>query len=109
MPLYLKSPAQASTEQAGVSLYMCINRRIDHVCFRVTVALALAFGAAQLNAQIGGTGSIQGTVADPSGAAIPGATVTATNVATNTKTVQQTTEAGFYSIAALPAGQYTVN
>ncbi|MFL6466175.1 MAG: TonB-dependent receptor domain-containing protein, partial [Bryobacteraceae bacterium] len=60
-------------------------------------------------AQIGGTGSIQGTVTDPSGAAVPAATVTATNVATNAKTVQQTTEAGLYSIAALPAGQYALN
>ncbi len=40
---------------------------------------------------------------------MPAATVTATNIATNAKTVQQTTESGFYSIAALAAGQYTLN
>ena len=34
------------------------------------------------SAQIGGGGSIQGTVLDTSGAALPGATVTATNVGT---------------------------
>ena len=34
------------------------------------------------NAQVGGGGSIQGTVLDTSNAAVPGATVTATNVAT---------------------------
>ena len=82
---------------------------IDHLCFRVALALTLAFALPRLNAQMGGTGSIQGTITDPSGAAVPTATVTATNVATNAKTVQQTTETGFYSIAALPAGQYTVN
>src|SRR5438270_2489709 len=82
---------------------------IDHLCFRVALALTFAFALPRLNAQMGGTGSIQGTITDPSGAAVPTATVTATNVATNAKTVQQTTETGFYSIAALPAGQYTVN
>jgi hypothetical protein len=35
-----------------------------------------------LAAQIGGAGSIQGTVLDTSKSALPGATVTATNVAT---------------------------
>lgn len=76
-----------------------------HISFFFVFILALG---KPLWAQIGGTGSVQGTITDPSGAAIPTATVTATNVATNTKTVQQTTEAGFYSIAALPAGQYTL-
>jgi len=35
-----------------------------------------------LVAQIGGSGAIQGVISDPSGAAVPGATVAATNVAT---------------------------
>lgn len=83
--------------------------RIDQICFRVAVAITLVSELPPLNAQMGGTGSIQGTITDPSGAAVPAATVTATNIATNAKTVQQTTEAGFYSIAALPAGQYTLN
>ena len=40
------------------------------------------------NAQLAGTGAISGTVSDPSGAVIPGATVTAINVDTNAKTVR---------------------
>src|SRR4051812_35862910 len=83
--------------------------RIDQVCVATVLGFTLLFGLSTLDAQIGGTGSIQGTISDPSGAAVPTATVTATNIATNAKTVQQTTEAGFYSIAALPPGQYTVN
>src|SRR3954469_10617149 len=83
--------------------------RIDQVCFNAVLGFTLLFGLPGLNAQIGGTGSIQGPITDPSGAAVPAATVTATNVATNANTVQQTTEAGFYSIAALSPGQYTVN
>ncbi|WP_213807557.1 TonB-dependent receptor [Granulicella sp. dw_53] len=57
-------------------------------------------------AQIGGTGSMQGTISDPTGAVVPGATVTATNTATNAASTQQTSDSGFYSIAALPPGQY---
>ena len=51
------------------------------------IALVL-FGSAALG-QIGGTGSIQGTVTDSAGAVISGATVTAANSATNAITNQQ--------------------
>src|SRR5262249_42012196 len=59
-------------------------------------------------AQVGGGGSIQGTVLDSSNAAIPGATVTATNVATGIETLRQTTEAGVYSLTPLPPRTYRV-
>src|SRR5262245_34454102 len=59
-------------------------------------------------AQVGGSGSIQGTVIDSSNAAIPGATVTAHNLATGIETVRQTTEAGVYSLTPLPPGTYRV-
>jgi len=66
------------------------------------------FVAGTLFAQIAGTGSIQGTVSDPSGAVVPNATVIATNVATGAKTTRQTTSAGLYVLSPLPAGEYTV-
>ncbi|HWB86972.1 MAG TPA: TonB-dependent receptor [Bryobacteraceae bacterium] len=69
-------------------------------------AIALVFSL-PLAAQIGG-GTIQGTVTDPSGAVIPGATVVAANVATGVKTTRETTAAGVYSITPLTPGQYTV-
>jgi len=76
------------------------------------LALFLAAGTLGLGtmamAQIGGTGSLQGTITDPSGAVVSGATVTATNTGTNAVSTQQTTGSGFYSISALPAGTYTV-
>jgi Carboxypeptidase regulatory-like domain len=82
----------------------------NQVCLRSVFVFLLVFGTSgRLRAQIGGTGSIQGTITDPSGAAVPAATVAATNVATNAKIMQQTTEAGFYSIASLSAGQYVLN
>jgi carboxypeptidase family protein/TonB-dependent receptor-like protein len=59
-------------------------------------------------AQIGGGGSIQGTVLDTSGAPVPGATVTATNTATGIQTVRQTTEAGVFALTPLQPGEYRV-
>ena len=54
------------------------------------------------------TGSITGTVTDPSGAAIPQATVTITQTATNTVKTLTTSESGFYTVTQLPPGDYTV-
>jgi hypothetical protein len=71
----------------------------------LTAALSLP---ATVLAQIGGTGSIQGNVLDASGAALPGATVTATNVATGVATTRTTTQSGVYTVSPLPAGVYRV-
>ncbi len=43
--------------------------------------------ATTLIAQIVGSGAVQGTITDPSGAVIPGAQAVATNVATGAKSV----------------------
>ncbi len=59
-------------------------------------------------AQTGGEGGIQGTVSDPTGAAIPNATVTATNNANGTSEKRQTTSAGLYTISPILPGTYTV-
>jgi hypothetical protein len=75
-----------------------------HVAF----CLALLVAAGSAFAQVGGTGSIQGAVTDPSGAVIAGAAVTATNVATGVETARKTTESGFFVLPVLPAGEYTV-
>src|SRR5204862_8368373 len=49
-----------------------------------------------------------GTVLDSSGAALPGATVTATNAATGIETTRQTTDAGVYALTPLSPGTYRV-
>src|ERR1700737_5106380 len=54
------------------------------------------------------TASISGTITDPSGAAVVGATVTATNVDAGVTNTQQTNGQGFYSFQSLPLGRYTV-
>lgn len=73
------------------------------------LALALVtFEAPKTYGQFTGSAVIQGTVMDPSGAVIPNATVTATNVATGVKSTAATTSAGFYVISPVPPGQYTL-
>lgn len=54
------------------------------------------------------TGSITGTVTDPSGAVVPGAQVTATNVAQGTNWTTTTNSAGVYNFPRQPVGPYTV-
>ncbi len=75
-------------------------------CSMLLLALFL-FPAATLLAQTA-TSRITGTVTDPSGAVIPGATVTAINEATGVSNTQVTNESGFYAFASLPLGIYTI-
>jgi len=71
------------------------------------LALALGTGLAPLGfAQ--GDSSIQGTVSDSSGGAVPGVAIRIENVDTGTVRNQVTDEAGRYNAAALPAGRYQV-
>jgi hypothetical protein len=54
------------------------------------------------------TGGITGTITDPSGAALPNASVTATDVQRGTVWPTQTNSVGVYDFPRLPAGQYTL-
>jgi hypothetical protein len=56
-----------------------------------------------------GTGTILGTVTDPTKAVIPGVTVTARNDATNETRTFTTDADGFYRFSALQAGVYTIS
>ena len=70
------------------------------------ILLLLLFGAvawAQSN-----LATINGTVNDPQGGVIPGAAVTARNVATGVSTKTVANGSGFYSILNLPVGTYTL-
>ena len=53
-------------------------------------------------------GTFTGLVSDPTGAIIPGATVTATNEATGVATSRPTNGEGFYTIPDLQPGYYSV-
>jgi hypothetical protein len=54
------------------------------------------------------SGSIVGTVTDPSGGAVAGASVTVTNAGTDAVFVAKTSDLGAYSVPQLPVGRYEV-
>ena len=54
------------------------------------------------------TGTIAGTVTDPSGAAVAGATVTLTNLGTSTSRTAATNETGRYVLANVEPGTYSL-
>src|ERR1700744_486918 len=54
-------------------------------------------------------GAITGTVKDATGAAVPGATVKATNIATNLEVVEHSDPNGSYLVPNMPAGTYKLS
>jgi hypothetical protein len=79
-----------------------MNRR-GLFCFLAAVLfLAVPLSAQRI------TGDITGTVSDPSGGIIAGATVTAVNKGTNATRTATTTDTGFYRISELAVGVYKV-
>lgn len=54
------------------------------------------------------SGSISGTVVDPTGALVPGAQVTATNTQTGAKSRATTDTSGLFKLALLPVGNYDI-
>src|SRR5215472_17436255 len=68
----------------------------------LTLLVAVTPAAAQFRA------GIQGTVTDPTGAVVKGATVTATDNGTGRSTTATSSDDGFYRISGLPPGTYTV-
>jgi Carboxypeptidase regulatory-like domain len=82
-----------------------LRRRSIASLILVAFALLLTFSTALYAST---TASISGTVTDSSGAAVVGATVTATNVDTGVSITQQTNGQGFYSFQELPVGKYTI-
>src|SRR5439155_12689455 len=74
----------------------------------LVVAVLLVFmGSVVASAQFD-TGTISGSITDSSGAVIPHATVTVTNVGTSFKKTLQTDSGGNYTASALPFGTYVV-
>ena len=70
--------------------------------------MSFALFAGSVFGQTTTTGSIEGTVTDPTGAAVAGVTVTATR-AGGRSTTATTNDEGFFRIPALEPGQYTVS
>ncbi|MBZ5493677.1 MAG: TonB-dependent receptor [Acidobacteriia bacterium] len=74
------------------------------LCISLTTFAPLPAGAQSTVA----TGSIQGTVTDPNGAVVPGASVTITNKGTGQSSKFTSSSSGTYASGALIPGQYEV-
>src|SRR5205809_5952829 len=74
----------------------------------LTVVVCLLFFALCAFAQTD-RGTLTGTVSDPSGAVIPGASIEARNVQTGAVYQAGSSETGNYTLAQLPAGTYEVS
>jgi len=79
------------------------NRALQIAALLGLLIIARPFLNAQAN-----TGSISGTVTDPTGAAVAGATATITNQATAVSHTATTDSSGFYSAEGLSVGQYKI-
>jgi hypothetical protein len=73
----------------------------------VALLFMLATAPFSINAQTT-TGSLSGTVTDPSGASVAGANVVVRSNATGQEFTTQTTDNGTYQVPALASGMYTV-
>ncbi|HXY07286.1 MAG TPA: carboxypeptidase-like regulatory domain-containing protein [Terriglobales bacterium] len=78
------------------------SRQLTSVLILFVLCLFVPF----LQAQSTNTGIVSGTVTDPSGAVVSGATVTLTDVATSTSRTASTNNAGHYVLVNVPPGRY---
>src|SRR5436190_21623516 len=77
------------------------------IALTILIAAAIVLGSANLNAQ-GATAAISGTVLDPTGAAIAGASITVRNVGTAFSQTVVSNDQGRYLVPDLPIGEYEV-
>ncbi|MGH8248454.1 MAG: carboxypeptidase-like regulatory domain-containing protein, partial [Gammaproteobacteria bacterium] len=74
---------------------------------RLAIVLFLLLSLPHLNAQVAGT--ISGFVRDPSGAAVPGAVVTAVSGEQQLTRTALSDDTGFYNLLAMPPGTYQIS
>src|SRR6185437_9613995 len=93
-----------------MSLYRLFNISFSRtVLGSIRLCCALLLAGPTASAQSATTGSISGTVTDPTGAVVKGATVTLTNTNRNEIIRTLTTNsAGYYTGTYLPLGNYVV-
>jgi hypothetical protein len=85
-----------------------MSRRCFPLCFVVIAALAIMSLPDGAVAQVA-VGTLLGNVTDTSGGAVPGATITATEVRTNISRTAVSNEAGNYTFSNLAPGLYRVD
>jgi hypothetical protein len=96
--------SSGSVQSSSFSLFLfdCC-RAVAVCCFLLFMATSSWLGAQTV------TGTLQGRVADSTGAVIPDVTVTAVNIDTGLKRTVNASAVGEYKIDGLPAGDYTVD
>ncbi|MBP6001841.1 MAG: carboxypeptidase regulatory-like domain-containing protein [Pyrinomonadaceae bacterium] len=85
-----------------MKIHIMLHRRFIGLMIILMVGAATAFGQEF-------RGAINGTVSDPNGAAVAGATVTVKNVETNITNTVMTNDEGSYTVPFLIPGTYTVS
>jgi hypothetical protein len=83
------------------------SRLVSRWALGALAAVSMLFSASTAFAQFD-RGQISGTIKDASGGVVPGVTVTATSVTTQTPTVAVSDATGFYTFPNLRPGQYLV-
>lgn len=94
--LIIKAKAFVTAIRNGFALFLGVAMLLG----------AVIYSSAQVTSVNGG--SIQGTITDPSGAVVPGATIVIRGVDTGSKKTLTTDSAGFYSVGPLNPGNYNV-
>jgi hypothetical protein len=84
------------------------QRSIKSIALSLAAALVLVIALASTSSAQTFRGSILGTVTDPNGAVVPGATVTARNVGTGIERSTASDEFGNYTLTELQTGTYQV-
>ena len=89
----------------------CKSRLIGQRFAGALVCMMLGFSLTAMGQSAGtfDTGTIVGSVADPTGAMIPHASVTITNTETGIVTTAKTGDGGLFTVPALPFGNYIVS
>jgi hypothetical protein len=82
--------------------------KLANVIFILTVAAGIVTFWAPVIAMAANTGRVSGTLMDPQGRGIAGATITLSRRGDRTPRVEQTDESGQYLINAVPAGEYNL-
>jgi hypothetical protein len=97
--------SRASTEHSAVGSLTSNFRTCDHLAFLAFIIL-LALTATPGSAQVAGSATLVGTVTDTTGAIVPGAKVTVTNIGTSFRSETTTSQDGNYFIPYLIPGTY---